>query len=95
MKNKFDLLYESIMDDLKKSEVTYKLISEFEDQIKDELNHLKLTESEETIKSYLEFVYNDRIKKCHPFYKNDRLDALKDICKKVLNKNLEEIIELN
>ena len=95
MKNKFDIIYESVIDDiLKKAEVSYTLIDDFKNQVIDELNHLKETENEDAIKSYLEFVYNKKVKRCYPLYKDDRFNALNEACKEVLNKELKDIIEI-
>lgn len=94
MKNKFDILYESIMDELNKSKVDYQLNDDFKNQVIDELNHLKLNEMDEGIKSYLEFMYNDKVKKGYPLYRDDRFEALNDACKEVLNKELKELIEI-
>ena len=94
MKNKFDIVFESIMDELKKAEVSYQLIDDFKNQVIDELNYLKLNETEDGIRSYLEFMYDKKVKKCYPLYKDDRLNALNDACKEVLNKELKEIIEI-
>lgn len=95
MKNKFDIIYEAVIDDiLKKAEVDYTLIDDFKNQVIDELNHLKETESEDAIKSYLEFIYNKKVKRCFPLYKDDRSNALNEACKEVLNKELKDIIEI-
>lgn len=94
MKNKFDLVYESIMDDLKKAEVSYQLIDDFKNQVIDELNHLVLNDTEEGIKSYLKFMYDKKVKRSFPAYRDDRLAALSDACKEVLNKELKDLIEI-
>ena len=94
MKNKFDIVYESIMDELEKSKVNYQPVSEFKDQVINELNHLKETESDDSIKSYLEFMYKRKIKRGYPQVREDRLIALNDACKEVLNKELKDIIEI-
>jgi len=94
MKSKFDIVYESILDDLSKSEVSYELIGDFKNQIIDELNHLKLTETDDAIKSYLEFIYDKKVKKCFPLYKDDRFNALNEACQEVLHKELKDLIEI-
>ena len=94
MKNKFDILYESIMDELNKSKVDYQLNNDFKKQVIDELNHLKLNDTDEGIKSYLKLIYTEKVKRGYPLYKDDRLEALNDACKEVLNKELGELIEL-
>ena len=95
MKNKFDLVYESVVDEImNKAKVDYQLNDDFKNQIIDELNHLKETESDDAIKSYLEFVYNKKVKRSYPLFKDDRFNALNEACKEVLNKELKDIIEI-
>ena len=94
MKNKFDLVYESIMDDLEKSKVNYQLNDDFKNQIINELNHLKENEPEDTIKSYLKFMYDKKVKRSFPTHKEDRFNALNEACKEVLNKELKDLIEI-
>ena len=96
MKNKFDIVYEAVIDDvLKKAEVNYTLIDDFKNQIKDELSHLKETEDIDAIKSYLEFVYDKKVKRCYPLYKDDRLNALKEVCKETLGYDLGDILDMD
>lgn len=95
MKNKFDIVYESIMDELEKAKVDYQLNDDFKNQIKDELSHLKETEDIDSIKSYLEFTYNEKVKNESNFLKDDRLNALKEACKEVLGYDLGDFLDMD
>ena len=93
MKNKFDIVYESIVDEiLNKAEVTYQTNDEFKKEVSEKLQSLKDEGNFENIKSYLQEVYNKNVKRETNFLKDDRLTALKEVCKDVLNKDLEEYL---
>ncbi len=93
MKNKFDIVYESIVDEiLNKAEVTYQTNDEFKKEVSEKLQSLKDENNFDDIESYLQEVYDKNVKKEANFLKDDRLKVLTDTCHEILGVDLVDVL---
>ena len=63
MKNKFDLLYEEILDDIEKSYVDYELFDDFKERVTNEIKQMSIEDAAKYIKKLNGKYWNDPDKK--------------------------------
>lgn len=86
MKSKFDIVYESIIDDIfKKAEVTYQTNDELKKEVSEKLQSLKDKNDFDGMKIYLQEVYYKTVRvEENEELKKDRIKVLIEACQEVL-----------